>query len=58
MVPWPSGLGGGLQNLLHWFKSSRDLKMGAMPKAGHLPCKENDWVRFPRGPQKEGYSSW
>lgn len=27
-------------------------KMGVMPTAGHLLCKQNDWVRFPHAPLK------
>jgi hypothetical protein len=47
MVGWPSGLGGGLQNLLHQFESDSDLNIrgcGEMVSCGSP--KALLWVRI------------
>lgn len=42
MVGWPSGLGGGLQNLLHQFESDSDLKKCVCSSIGRMSLSKSE----------------
>jgi hypothetical protein len=42
MVGWPSGLGGGLQNLLHQFESDPDLNIRGCSSIGRMSVSKTE----------------